>query len=202
MANTNINTANTSLHAGHLSFSNIKKPVFATKLNLVALMDIFTILVFFLLLNAGDSQKLENAKFVKLPDSSASTAPHVEAVIMIGEDNIWLNDKQIVLVDELLEASDESVEKTFSEALISYKEKRGEPSAYEKENGLTVTIMGDKNVSFSLLKRVMSICSENDFREISLAVNRIASQSFLAVSDNADESLQPEAIKLDVNKGG
>ncbi|TQV82810.1 ExbD/TolR family protein [Aliikangiella coralliicola] len=199
MANPNLSANNTSLSSTSLGFNKIKKPVFATKLNLVALMDIFTILVFFLLLNAGDSQKLENAKFVKLPDSSADTAPHVEAIIMIGEDDIWLNDKQVVQVDDLLNSSDDSIEKVFSEALAGYKERRGELSAYEKENGLTVTIMGDKDVSFSLLKRVMTICSENDFREISLAVNRIATQSFLTVSGDAEQALPIDAIDLTAN---
>ena len=48
-----------------------KKKEYTTKLNLIALMDIFTILVFFLLINSGDSKQLEKAEFVKLPDSSA-----------------------------------------------------------------------------------------------------------------------------------
>lgn len=195
MADTNLTTTN-------LSFSNIKRPVFATKLNLVALMDIFTILVFFLLLNAGDSQKLENAKFIKLPNSSASTAPHVEAMIMIDKENVWLNNQKVVLVEDLLNSEDDSVENIFTEALVAYKEKRGEPSPYEKENGLPVTIMGDKNVSFSLLKKVMSICSDNDFREISLAVNRIAVQSFITSSAESNNNDEAKMIELNLNKGG
>ena len=40
-------------------------------LNLVSLMDIFTILVFFLLVNSGDVQTLPNAKDMALPESVA-----------------------------------------------------------------------------------------------------------------------------------
>ena len=38
-------------------------------LNLVSLMDIFTILVFFLLVNSSDVQTLPNAKDLQLPES-------------------------------------------------------------------------------------------------------------------------------------
>ena len=38
-------------------------------LNLVSLMDIFTILVFFLLVNSSDVETLPNAKDLQLPES-------------------------------------------------------------------------------------------------------------------------------------
>ncbi len=183
---------NTTLTTSNLDFRTIKKPVYATKLNLVALMDIFTILVFFLLMNAGDAERLENAKFVKLPDSSAKAAPHVEAVIMIGQDDIWLNNEKVAEVQDVLKSGQESIA-PLSEALRAYTEKRGELTTYEKENGLAVTIMGDQDVSFSLLKSVMSTCNDNDFRDISLAVNRIASQSFLMAIGEPVESSAAEA---------
>ncbi len=167
----------TNLNESNLSFKSVKQPVFATKLNLVALMDIFTILVFFLLLNAGDAEQLENAKFVTLPNSSATDTPHVEAVIMIGTDDIWLNNEKVASVDEVLNSSEESIQ-TLTDALVAYKEKRGELTAYEKEHGLSATVMGDRDVSYSLLKSVLSTCQDNDFRDISLAVNRVAPQSF------------------------
>ena len=42
-------------------------------INLVSMMDIFTILVFFLLVNSSDVEVLPNAKEIVLP---TSTAPH------------------------------------------------------------------------------------------------------------------------------
>lgn len=154
-----------------------KKPAPSAKLNLVALMDIFTILVFFLLLNSGEAEKLESAKFVTLPDSHASSAPHNDLVVMIDEEAIWLGDKLLVRLDELspeeLEESRGSIP-ALAEALTSYRERKGEVNAYEKENGLSLTIMGDHAVPYGLLKTVMATCRLADFREIALAVNRVA----------------------------
>lgn len=158
------------------SVFKFKRPGYATKLNLVALMDIFTILVFFLLLNSGEAEKLENAKFVQLPDSSAGTAPHGDLVVMIDEDNIWLGEELVSSIEEVAKSKKSSIE-ALSQALISYKERKGELNAYEVENGLALTIMGDHQVPFGLLQSVMATCRLENFREISLAVNRVAAPS-------------------------
>lgn len=186
---------NTSLNTSNLNFTNIRKPVFASKLNLVALMDIFTILVFFLLLNSGDANELENAKFVKLPDSSAKAAPHVDASIIIGEEDIWLNNEVIISVDDAL-SSDKKLISPLAEALKAYTEKKETLTSYEKANGLAVTIMGDKSVSYSLLERVMTTCSSENFRDISLAVNRVEAPTIFSQPGN-----QPTALETN-NLGG
>lgn len=182
MVNSNLNTS--SLASSNLDFKSVRKPVFATKLNLVALMDIFTILVFFMLLNSGDSNQLENAKFVTLPDSSANASPHVEASIIIGEEEIWLNDESVIRIEEVLNSEDKLIA-PLSVALKDYTEKKEQMTSYEKANGLAVTIMGDRSVSYSLLERVMATCNAENFRDISLAVNRVKSSVIVTSPQNA-----------------
>lgn len=155
------------------SVFHYKKPPNRSKLNLVALMDIFTILVFFLLLNSGEAEKLENAKFVELPDSHAGTSPHGDLVVFIGKDAIWLGDEMVARIEQVAASSESSIE-TLSEALIGYSERKGELNSYEQENGLALTIMGDHSVPFGLLKKVMATCRLENFRDIALAVNRVA----------------------------
>lgn len=168
-----------------LNFHGIKCPVYETKLNLVALMDIFTILVFFLLLNSGDADQIDKARFIKLPSSSASAAAHLESSIIIGEKEIWFNDETIAFVEDIVDSSEKTIQ-PLSIALKEHIEKRGELSEYEKLNGLAVTIVGDQSVSYQLLERVMFTCSKEQFRDISLAVNRIAAPIInLSESDTA-----------------
>lgn len=155
------------------SIFQYQKPNYATKLNLVALMDIFTILVFFLLLNSGEAEKLENAKFVELPDSHAGTPPHGELVVLIGEDSIWLGDELVVNLEEIVTRKASSIEE-LSAALQAFRERKGELNSYEQENGMALTIMGDQAVPYGLLKTVMVTARLEDFRDISLAVNRTA----------------------------
>jgi len=57
-------------------------------LNLVSLMDIFTILVFFLLVNSSDVEELPNAKDIQLPESIAEAKASESVVILIREEFI------------------------------------------------------------------------------------------------------------------
>ena len=55
-----------------------------TGLNLTSLMDVFTILVFFLLANSSSSEVLATPKQIKLPDSVVETKPRETIVILVG----------------------------------------------------------------------------------------------------------------------
>ncbi len=147
------------------------------KLSLVALMDIFTILVFFLLMNSGESQKIENAKFVKLPDSASTAAPHADLKIYIDAENVWLDDDIVASVGDIVKTPKKIVP-TLAEALVDHIEKRGKLNSYEESHGLGVTIMADKSVPYLILKSVMATCAGQNFRDISLAVNQIAAAVF------------------------
>ncbi len=147
------------------------------KLSLVALMDIFTILVFFLLLNSGDSQTLEDAKFVKLPDSNSETSPHSDLVIHVGTNELWIDDEKVADIQDIALNQDKPI-LPLAEVLNRYIGKHGEMNPHESENGFSVTIMADKAVPYAVLKAVMATCSGQNFRDISLAVNRVASETF------------------------
>jgi len=150
-----------------------RTPNVTAKLNLVALMDIFTILVFFLLLNSGEAEKLESARFVTLPDSHAGGQPHNDLVVLIDQDAIWFGDDMLVSLEELGERKESAIPE-LQAALAAHRERRSELSSFEEEHGLSLTIMGDQEVSYSLLKTVMVTCRLEDFRNIALAVNRVS----------------------------
>ena len=145
------------------------------KLSLVALMDIFTILVFFLLLNSGEAQKIENARFVNLPDSIKGELPHGELLIFIESQKIWLDDVYITEVKDEL-SNKKGVIKSLNSALKEHTQKFGKLTSFEEKEGLSITIMGDKKIPYNLLKRIMSTCRKQNFRNISLAVNRVTEQ--------------------------
>jgi biopolymer transport protein ExbD len=154
------------------------------RLNLVALMDIFTILVFFLLINSGEAQKIENAKFIELPDSISGITPHNELFITVDDEMVWIGDKAIVSIAEVTKSINKPSE-LLVKALDAHKASLGELGEYEQKNGLPVTILGNKEVPFALLKTVMASCQQSGFREISLAVNQVIPNSF-AVSNGTD----------------
>ncbi len=148
-------------------------------LNLTSLMDIFTILVFFLLMNTGESQELAKANFVKLPDSNADGILHGQLVINVAQDAIMIDNEKIVAVSDVNRHPGE-VNKPLGEALKAFAEESGELTEVEKKIGRSVTIMGDQSVPYDLLKAVMTTCSAYGFRDVSLAVNQVAASALTA----------------------
>jgi len=141
-------------------------------LNLVSLMDIFTILVFFLLMNSGDSKEIEKANFIQLPDSAAKGAFQNDLTIMIGDEYILIDDEQIVALSEVEKNPGKPIAELAARLSVE-KKPESEYSKFEQKNGLPVTIMGDQAVPYSILKSVMSTCSQENYRDIALAVNQI-----------------------------
>jgi hypothetical protein len=71
-------------------------------LNLVSLMDIFTILVFFLLVNSSDVETLPNTKDLQLPESIAEEKAKETVVILIGEQDIIVQGTPVAKVADVM----------------------------------------------------------------------------------------------------
>lgn len=138
-------------------------------LNLVSLMDIFTILVFFLLVNSSDVQTLPNAKDIQLPQSIAEEKAKETVVILIGEEDILVQGTPIVRVDEVMRTKGNDIPQ-LRQALMSQNDRVLRREAQDEIVGREVTIMGDKDIPYRLLKKVMATCTESDYGQISLAV--------------------------------
>jgi len=141
----------------------------AGALNLVSLMDIFTILVFFLLVNSSDVQSLPNAKELQLPESIAEDKAKETVVIMIGETDLIVQGTPVAKIANIIATKGNDIPE-LREALLSQNDRVLRREAKEDIAGREVTIMGDKDIPYRLLKKVMATCTESDYGRISLAV--------------------------------
>jgi biopolymer transport protein ExbD len=139
-------------------------------INLVSMMDIFTILVFFLLVNSSDVEVLPSAKDIVLPDSTAEEKPRESVVVLLTETQVLvqgrpvaelarINASDAVIIPELKAA----LEAQAGRAILAAE---GDDAIAERE----VTIMGDREIPYSLLKKVMATCTAADYGRLSLAV--------------------------------
>jgi len=141
----------------------------AGQLNLVSLMDIFTILVFFLLVNSSDVQTLPNAKELQLPESIAEEKAKETVVIMIGETDLIVQGTVVAKIADIMATVGNDIPE-LREALLSQNDRVLRREAQEDIASREVTIMGDKDIPYRLLKKVMATCTESDYGQISLAV--------------------------------
>jgi len=146
----------------------------AGALNLVSLMDIFTILVFFLLVNSSDVETLPNTKDIQLPESIAEEKAKESVVILIGEEDILVQGEAVAKVANVLATSGNDIP-ALREALKSQNDRVLRRAAQDDIGGREVTIMGDKDIPYRLLKKVMATCTESDYGQISLAVLQTSS---------------------------
>ena len=138
-------------------------------LNLVSLMDIFTILVFFLLVNSSEVETLPKSENLQLPESIAEEKAKETVVILIGEVDILVQGKAVATVAEVLEQKGNDIP-ALREALKSQNDRVLRREAQDDIAGREVTIMGDKETPYKVLKKVMATCTGADYGQISLAV--------------------------------
>ena len=133
-------------------------------LNMVSLMDIFTILVFFLLVTSSDSDALPSPKSISLPASTTEKIPKKTLVIMVTSSHIQINGNNVVSLNEALNEK-KNIIPELAKSLFRYAEK--EDKTKKRYN---VTIMGDKKIPYKLLKKIMVTCAGTKYANISLAV--------------------------------
>ncbi|NNE61097.1 MAG: biopolymer transporter ExbD [Woeseia sp.] len=150
-------------------------------LNLVSLMDIFTILVFFLLVNSSEVEVLPNAKDIQLPQSIAEEKARETVIVLIGEEQILVQGKPIARVEDALRLSGNIIVE-LKEALRRQSDRVLRREAAEEIVNREVTIMGDKEIPYRLLKKVMATCTDADYGRISLAVMQKSSDQLEQLS--------------------
>ena len=150
--------------------------------NLTALMDIFTILVFFLLVNSTEVEVLPNAKDVQLPESIAEQKAEETVVILVSETEILVQGSPVLSIEDAM-AENASVLEPLKAALVSQNDRVLRRTADAEIAQRAVTIMGDRDIPYRLLKKVMRTCSDADYGRISLAVLQKSSEQLARVTD-------------------
>ncbi|MGD8615587.1 MAG: biopolymer transporter ExbD [Gammaproteobacteria bacterium] len=151
---------------------NHKRFLKPARLNLVSLMDIFTILVFFLLINSGNNEILKVSKHIKLPDSVAETRPEPTITVMVTESDVIVDGRPVATMDEVVDG--EGIIAGLAKELSYLASKRKQLTAEERVKGRAVTILGDHTIPYEILKRVMMTCAKSNYRDLSMAVSRVA----------------------------
>ena len=138
-------------------------------LSLVSLMDIFTILVFFLLVNSAEIQTLEPPKSLSLPESVAQDKPRETVIVMVTKDAVYVQDEPVVSVADV-DRADGVIIAPLKRALKAQDDRALLRASATDPSAREITILGDRDVPYRVLKKVMATCTEADFGKLSLAV--------------------------------
>jgi biopolymer transport protein ExbD len=145
-------------------YSRMHKP---GGLNLVSLMDIFTILVFFLMVNSSDVKVLQNTADVPLPESTAQQEAVENLTVRVTGESILVQGKEVARL-EGIETGDTHISGLSEE--LAWRRARW---AEVPEEGLAVTIMAGRDTDYRLLRKVMQTCVDEQYRQVRLAVESV-----------------------------
>ena len=140
-----------------------------SKMNLTSLMDVFTILVFFLLVNSGSVEILDAPKEVKLPESMVETKPRETVVIFVSPEEILVQGVPAGLVADVL-TGDQLPLDNIRGRLQQLSDKVIGTSTMTVAATKEVTILADKSVPFTVVRQIMSTCTSAGYENVSLAV--------------------------------
>jgi biopolymer transport protein ExbD len=139
------------------------------KLNLTSLMDVFTILVFFLMVNQSTVDALQQPRDLDLPESVVEEKPRETVVILVGTEDVLVQGVPVARVADIRAAGEGEIEpigarlSELSESVIGL-------STQAIAESQEVTVLADKSIPFSILKKILATCTARGYTRVSLAV--------------------------------
>ena len=169
---------------------NRKNRVTATKRNIVAVLqltamvDMFTVLVVFLLQNyASTNQILPISDRVALPQATSTAQLAPSLVVTLSKKMLSFNGKDIISFDEIRTSSEwviEPLKEEVSESIAQLKNQKQEDLVVtRKEGGIQIfsyekmTLQADENIDMLSIKKIMYTLTEAGVKEINFAVIQV-----------------------------
>ncbi|MDI1301130.1 MAG: biopolymer transporter ExbD [bacterium] len=141
-------------------------------IQLTSLIDILTVLVFFLLVNSQNVTNIPDSQQLTLPKSTAEKrADDTVLTVMINQKSIVVQGRKVADSAAALQITGDIIPELAKE--LAYRASKTAPKLNpegipERE----ILILGDKAISYTLLRKVMATSSASDYSKISFAVLR------------------------------
>ncbi|MCZ8130877.1 MAG: biopolymer transporter ExbD [Steroidobacteraceae bacterium] len=135
---------------------------------LIPMIDIFVILVVYMLVHNADYEILPNTKNIAIPESVSEAKPRQSTVMMVTRDTVFVNGTPTATVADLSNPGSPALETLRTRLAEESSRKRllapDDPTARE------VTVMADKTLPYSVLKTILTTATAADIGKVSLAV--------------------------------
>ncbi len=146
--------------------NNRKGDIKGLGINLIPMMDVLCVLVFFLLFHSFNST-LPDAQ-IALPASIVETRPRETVAIVVSPEVVMVQGEAVISTAKLLDDSIGIVYEVRErlEQLRTIIETSSNAVAESRE----ITLLADKSIPFKVLKKIMSTCAASGYGKLSLAV--------------------------------
>ena len=143
-----------------------------TKLNITSMMDMFTIILVFLLKSfSAEGQLVTPAKGLTIPTSTIESAAKRGVELTVGRKSISVEGKEIMRTQEASKTKGYMLQKLYDELSLRAEEEKKSLEEYGGgEFKGDVNIQGDLSTKYELLTKIMYTCGQSGYPNMNLVV--------------------------------
>jgi len=161
-----------------MSMSNRARRMFAHQLrhradadlNLIPMIDILSVMVSFLLVYSTEVEVVQNSKGIEIPQSISELKPHETVVVMLTRNELLVQGELVATIQQVRDSPDLII------APLSAALKRptliGSKMANKADAAREVTVMADKSLTYDVIKKVLTTCTDADYGKVSFALTQ------------------------------
>ncbi len=139
------------------------------RLNLIPMLDVLSVLVFFLLFHSFNGDLPE--QHLALPQSVVETKPRGTVAISVTPDAVLIQGEPVMNTSLLYDDRVGTV-REVTDRLVQIQHSMNDTGTGTVAANETreITLLADKNIPFNILKKIMTSCTASGYGKISLAV--------------------------------
>ncbi|MFQ5822719.1 MAG: ExbD/TolR family protein [bacterium] len=142
-------------------------------LNLTSMMDMFTIILVFLLKTyTTEGQLIQPSEYLTLPKSTIQTPPETALDLVVSKEVIMLNDKPVIKLESVQKQRGYIIKPLQDELLYHAKEAKNMEEQFGVPFSGKVTIQADKSIIYKDLVKLMATCGVSEYANMRLVVYR------------------------------
>jgi biopolymer transport protein ExbD len=146
-----------------------------TRINLTALMDILSNIIFFLMASFGaQTLELTSASKVELPSSTSELSLKMSINVAVGLEELFVEDEPIGRLQDgkLVGLDEQRFHPKLEETLKRVRAQRLAKNERPKDEEEMILFIADKRLKYETIDRVMKTCARAGFTKFRFAVSK------------------------------
>lgn len=143
-----------------------------TRLNLTALMDILSNIIFFLMASFGaQTLDMASAQQVELPSSTSELSLKMSVAVAVGMETLFVEDEPVAKLSQgKLEVGSDQTVASLDRALRRVRAERLAKNERKRDADDVVLFVADKRLEYETIEPVMQTCARVGFTKFRFAV--------------------------------
>jgi len=159
----------------HVADAKRSKRTTQITLKLTSMIDMFTILLVFLLKSySAEGEIMSVSPDLKLPESTAQKSPQTASIVSVTEDLILMDGHEVAKISDVLRSDQNLIPQLMNDLKRKRQISEQVGAISTTDIGFTgkISIQADRELPYLIIKKIMYTCGQVGFNDIMLAVTK------------------------------